>query len=1094
MAPPRTRIPRSAARRPPAGRVPAGRAPARPARRSAGDLLIGLLAIAALAALTVGVPFALITVFGLPVPHAMPSLTLLTRQLDVPAILRVLSLLVWLAWLQLVWCVIAEIRAAVRNAGMPQRVPLAGGTQALVHRLVTTALLVFAATAALSPALAHPAPALSSHSAAGSGRPTSSAAPPRAQATSPGQPQNPGHPARPGQPASPGRPASPAHPARPGQPASPGRPASPGQPTSPGRPASPPRERHAAPPGPASPPHAVPSPSAGKLYVVKPPVGRFHESLWEIAQKYLGDGRRYREIFELNKDRVQPDGSQLTIASLIRPGWVLHMPGDAHGPGLEVIPPGGPGLEIITPGNSPSPAAGPAAASTAPASTAPASAQPAGAPPASASPRAPGNQRDGDHGRAAEQHHAREHTAPGGHARGAKHSRRGDHARPGEHSPSGQDSRPGDHRRAGKSGPAGARAPAHGSAVGDLLLPGQLTYPDELAAAALLASGILAALGRRRREQLWQRAFGRRVVGPPRQSALAESALRAGSHEPSARLLDHGLRYVSRAMTLTGRVPPAVVAAHLSHDHLDLWMAPADLGAPPPWTALDDGRVWRLPSTALARVDAVEPDDAPALFPGLVSIGTDGTGRVLVDLEAAHGVISVGGQQTMITAVLSSMALELATSRWSDPMHITLAGFGEDLTALAPDRITVVPSLDEGLAALEAHAIDVAEAMAAAGVSSVLEGRALGVSPNAWVPHYLISAVPPGPRDRSRLLALARIGGAAAASYVVAGDVPGASWAWEVTPEGRLLAGALGFDVQAQLVPVRQHEAVAGLFTAAARSEGVPLTPPDPHAVPPQQLEPGDSPPAGISILGPVSVRAPGVLEPDRVPLVTELVVYLATHPGGVHPNVLAAALWPRGVAAEIRDTAVARATEWLGADGIGRPHLAADASGRLRLGTGVRVDWLVFQALAGHAELAPAGSAEEADYLARALDLVRGELLDGRPPGRYAWLATDDLDYEVSARVADTAHRLGTLRLATGDPDGAMDAARAGLRLAFDDELLWRDLLRAAHQTGRGDLLRSVVDEVCARTARDETFLRMAPETESLIDELYPSWRSIVL
>ena len=116
------------------------------------------------------------------------------------------------------------------------------------------------------------------------------------------------------------------------------------------------------------------------------------------------------------------------------------------------------------------------------------------------------------------------------------------------------------------------------------------------------------------------------------------------------------------------------------------------------------------------------------------------------------------------------------------------------------------------------------------------------------------------------------------------------------------------------------------------------------------------------------------------------------------------------------------------------------------------------------------------------------------RLPGRYAWLATDDLDYEVAARVADTAHRLATLRLATRDPEGAMGGARAGLRLAFDDELLWRDLLRAAHRTGREDLLRSVVDEVCARTARDETFLRMAPETESLIDELYPSWRSTVL
>jgi hypothetical protein len=249
-----------------------------------------------------------------------------------------------------------------------------------------------------------------------------------------------------------------------------------------------------------------------------------------------------------------------------------------------------------------------------------------------------------------------------------------------------------------------------------------------------------------------------------------------------------------------------------------------------------------------------------------------------------------------------------------------------------------------------------------------------------------------------------------------------------------------------------------------------------------------------IAILGPASVRAPGVLAPDRVAPVTELVVYLATHPGGVHPNVLTAALWPRGVAAEVRDAALARATEWLGTDSIGRPHLAADASGRLRLGTGVRVDWQVFQALAGHAELVPAGSTEEVDYLTRALDLVRGKLLDGRPPGRYAWLATDDLDYEVSARVADTAHRLAVLRLATRDPGGAMDAARAGLRLSFDDEMLWRDLLRAAHQAGQEDLLRAVVEEVCARTALDGVFLRMAPQTESLIDDLYPSWRSTVL
>src|SRR6478736_1608498 len=55
-------------------------------------------------------------------------------------------------------CLITEVRAAVRNTGMPARVPLAGGIQPAVHRLVTAALLLFSATTALSPAFAHHPP------------------------------------------------------------------------------------------------------------------------------------------------------------------------------------------------------------------------------------------------------------------------------------------------------------------------------------------------------------------------------------------------------------------------------------------------------------------------------------------------------------------------------------------------------------------------------------------------------------------------------------------------------------------------------------------------------------------------------------------------------------------------------------------------------------------------------------------------------------------------------------------------------------------------------------------------------------------------
>ena len=351
----------------------------------------------------------------------------------------------------------------------------------------------------------------------------------------------------------------------------------------------------------------------------------------------------------------------------------------------------------------------------------------------------------------------------------------------------------------------------------------------------------------------------------------------------------------------------------------------------------------------------------------------------------------------------------------------------------------------------------------------------------------------PTTAQRSRLLALAKVRHAAAAGYVVAGEVPGASWTWEVTAEGRLLAGVLGLDVEAQLLPGWQQDAVLQLFDAAAQNEGVALPAPPADSAPSQQLDPGTVMPVEITILGPVSVQAPGTVEPEWAGLLTELVVYLAAQSGAVHLDDLTAAIWPHGVPPETRDEALDRARDWLGTDTIGRAQLAVDAGGRLHLGSGVRVDWQVFRALVGRAALAPPGSAEEAGYLVRALDLVQGQLLDGQDPRHYAWVVADGLEYEVHARVADAAHRLAALRLMDGNAWGAMDAARAGLRLAFSDELLWRDLLRSVHATGQDDLVRAVVDELSARVALNEVLPQMAPETEALIDEICPSWRSAV-
>ena len=909
--------------------IPGLRQPVVIKHRTPADVLASIGAIVALLVLTIGVPVALVTVLGLPIPHSMPKLSALTSRVDVTAILRILSVIVWLAWIQLVWCVLVEIKASVSEFGVASRVPLAGATQSLANRLVTAALLLFTAAAALTPVMSHSAPPRPAHSVSALATPSDRIASISAQLT-------------------------------------------------------------------PSSPH---SPTSDKIYVVKPPVGRYHESLWEIAQKHLGDGRRYNEVYQLNKDRVQPDGSKLTIASLIRPGWVLQMPKDASGPGIDVI-----------------------------------------------AQHTPASQGIEDQGT--------QESAPqaGNTAIGV----------PGLNTHLGANSSAAQHQ-----------APA---------------WPYELSSASLLAAGVLVALGRRRREQLWRRAFGRRIAAPQGDAALAESALRLGADDPAVRMLDTGLRHLSQQLAAQSKPLPTVFAAHVGTDNLDLWIAPPDPHPPRPWQATDGGQVWRLPVSAVAGLD---PGSTLAPYPGLVSLGTNASGRVLVDLEVAHGLIAVRGPRPMVQGALAALAVELVTNLWSDQMRVTLIGFGEGLQSISPERVSVLPTLDEALPGLEARAKELTTAMAAAGIDSVLTGRSQTSDPDTWAPHYLIMGVPPTPAQAERLLALARSRYRMAAGYVIAGDVPGATWAWDLAENGRVRADSLGFDLAAQLLAPEQYAVLVELFRPDPG--GVPLSPLEAGNAPAAQLVPGARMPVEIGLLGPATIEAPGSLEPDRLALATELVVFLAAHPAGVHLNVLAGAIWPRGVPAEVRDAALARVSAWLGTGPGGEPNLQTDPAGRLRLGPGVRVDWQVFRALVNRASQAAVASDAETEmgHLEQALTLVRGQFLDGRDPARYAWLAADDVSYEVTALVADAAHRLSSLRLTAGDPAAAMEAARAGLRLSFNDEILWRDLLVAAHATGKEGVLRAAVGEVSARVALDEVMPKMAPETEALIDELLPSWRT---
>ncbi|MFE0025480.1 BTAD domain-containing putative transcriptional regulator [Amycolatopsis sp. NPDC059021] len=105
---------------------------------------------------------------------------------------------------------------------------------------------------------------------------------------------------------------------------------------------------------------------------VRPPEDGVHDSLWRIAQRCLGDGDRWPEIWALNQGRTQPGGRVLSNPNLIHPGDTLRLPTTSPAPTPPAPPPPqppGPALTTPAPTTGPAP---PASSTATPPSSAPA--------------------------------------------------------------------------------------------------------------------------------------------------------------------------------------------------------------------------------------------------------------------------------------------------------------------------------------------------------------------------------------------------------------------------------------------------------------------------------------------------------------------------------------------------------------------------------------------------------------------------------------------------------------------------------------------------------------------------------------------------
>ncbi|MEV7042426.1 hypothetical protein [Amycolatopsis sp. NPDC051061] len=82
---------------------------------------------------------------------------------------------------------------------------------------------------------------------------------------------------------------------------------------------------------------ATPPPPV-KYYIVPHADNPDDITLFKIAERALGDGNRFPEIFRLNQGRPRPDGTPFTDPTAIEPGQVLQLPEDAKDPAVRFGP------------------------------------------------------------------------------------------------------------------------------------------------------------------------------------------------------------------------------------------------------------------------------------------------------------------------------------------------------------------------------------------------------------------------------------------------------------------------------------------------------------------------------------------------------------------------------------------------------------------------------------------------------------------------------------------------------------------------------------------------------------------------------------
>ncbi len=196
--------------------------------------------------------------------------------------------------------------------------------------------------------------------------------------------------------------------------------------------------------------------------------------------------------------------------------------------------------------------------------------------------------------------------------------------------------------------------------------------PIRLEHAALLAAGVLALVGVRRRQRLRAALPRHRVPEPREDVALTERKLRTIDAGERVLRADVACRAAARSLIDTGS---QIGWIEVSPDgDLDLRLTtPASL--PLPWTG--DGQSWRLGAEVPIEILGEDARQVGQPCVALVQLGVTAAGNeLLVDLEAC-GVLAVVARADQADEVVTAVATALASSVFAEVAHLVAVSLPE---------------------------------------------------------------------------------------------------------------------------------------------------------------------------------------------------------------------------------------------------------------------------------------------------------------------------------------------------------------------------------------------------------------------------------